>query len=333
MMITMVADRLLPAYGDCSRDPQVLARGLSDLGHHVIGPVFIDPRAAGPGDPTGLNKLLDPWLAETPDVVVALGLASPVAAAALAQTRRVPLVLGLPADLLLPSSTLPIGYGRVLCGSLPATCLIVESDRQRIAAEQLGAPPQSVFVVPPGLALPDLASAPTVQPGPLRILHDIGAGTAADGAFVLEVVDRLRARWSDAGGRDVAVVTESTASVAAHLSSDLVIITDQSSQGTVVAMRAMAASRPMLAADGPAIQDVVASVRHGVLARPGETEEWVDKLEYLLADPALRAHLGRGARIRMETVLALPQVLEAFDKRLIAVTSAWNYRVTTPDRL
>ncbi len=330
--ITLVAGCDIPGYGDCSRDPDVLAAGLRALGQRVTGPLRVGGGRRS-GNPYGLDWPAGPRLESARAVVVSIGSAAPVASAVLAQTRAVPLVIVLPADLLLPTTDLPSGYGQLLCGHLAAACLIVESERQRAAAEKLGAAPHSVFVVSPGLDLPDLKRPSTrpPAPAPLRILYDTWAASPAEQEFVAEVVAQLQIRCGEA--LDVVLVAEAAASIEAHRNSDVVVIPDSGSYATIVALRAMAAGRPLLAAGCPAIQDVVTTARHGVIARPGATVEWIDKLHYLLTGAALRAHLGRSARVKAETDFALQTTLQEFDKRLRAVASSWNYLSTSRDDL
>ncbi|KAB8161728.1 glycosyltransferase [Streptomyces sp. 3MP-14] len=366
MRIVLVADRDLPAEGDCSRDPRVLVAGLRDLGHEVTllpladgGPPGEDgeqPRATGPDEaispvPTrarqGLARLTVP-----PDAILGMGPAAPVTSAVLADSLGVPLLLLLPSDFFGQDPPAP-GYLRLVCRRLPSSCLLVESERQSRAAVRHGADPHRVFVVPPGVRLAPFA--PRVEDGArreapssrrLRVFCDVSAIDLDDQRFVAALLDRLgterRRRvhavvlaageerpgpaddiWS---GRDATtLVRDRGALPALHADSDVVLVPSASGRGTLPALRALAAGRPLVAADCPQNRDVVSSVRHGVLAQPGRRDEWLDKLDYLLTEPSVRSHIGRSARSHAEVRFALPHALGRIEECLTAAVAAWRY--------
>lgn len=345
MRIALVADGDLPRYPDCSRDPDVLAAGLRSLGHTVtMVPAYLPA---------------DPGPAPAADVVVSLGRAAPPVAAVLAEAAGSPLVACLPAGIVLPAQAVAAAYGRLVCRHLPAACLLVDFPRHQQAAQQLGADRHRVFVVPPGMSLTEPATGAVHTPAvrtPLRVLCDASRTALADQQFLARVLLRLQAKRGrtirtvvitspsdDASsarirsvweGHDAppAVVHSVDGEAAAELyrSSDVVVVPSGDSDATITMLRAMAAARAVLASDSAHIRDVASSVRHGVLARQGQEKEWIDKLDYLLDETALRSHLGRSARARVENGFSLSHTLRCLDDRLSAVTTAWRY-VVPPD--
>jgi hypothetical protein len=160
-----------------------------------------------------------------------------------------------------------------------------------------------------------------------RSIDTIVLSTAGPGANRERPTSDL---WRDRPGFTLVVADDGSSIATQYGRSDLVAIPSATVDGSIPALRAMAAGRPIVAADCPSIRDVVSTVRHGVLARPGRVDEWVDKLDYLLGEAAVRLHLGRGARLRAETTFALPRTLAQLSDRLDAVVSSWRYHVTDP---
>ncbi|WP_198671850.1 glycosyltransferase [Desertihabitans aurantiacus] len=69
---------------------------------------------------------------------------------------------------------------------------------------------------------------------------------------------------------------------------------------SIVTLEAMAAGRPVVAADAMALPHLVRPGRNGYLYTPGDVAELSGHLHRLLADPALRARMGRAS----ETIVA-----------------------------
>lgn len=65
-------------------------------------------------------------------------------------------------------------------------------------------------------------------------------------------------------------------------------------------IEAAAAGRPMIAADGPGLRDIVREGETGLLVPPRDADALARAMERLAADPALRACLGAGARLLAE---------------------------------
>lgn len=84
----------------------------------------------------------------------------------------------------------------------------------------------------------------------------------------------------------------------------------------IVALEAMASAKPVVVADIPGVREVIDDGRDGLLADPVNPQDLAAKIERLLADPALRAEMGKRGR---EKVLAsftqervADQVLEVY---------------------
>ena len=361
MRIVLVADGDLPQYPDCSRDPDVLTTGLRSLGHAVtlLRVSAAVPRPAAPPPTSQPTQSIVPAVpAYLPtdrdvvppaDVVLSLGRAAPPVAAVLAEASGSPLVISLPTDLLLPAQPVSAGYSRLVCQHLPSACLLVDFPRHLHAAEKLGADRHKIFVLPPGMALTASATAPAQAP--LRVLCDVSRTPLPDQQFLARILTRLtttrgrtiraaviaspsgdtpltrtRALWERLNALPATVhPVDGEAATELYRSCDVVVVPSSDSDATVTMLRAMAAARAVLACDSAHIRDVASTVRHGVLARPGQENEWIDKLDYLLDEAALRSHLGRGARTRVENAFSLSHTLRCIDDRLTAVTAAWRY--------
>ena len=69
----------------------------------------------------------------------------------------------------------------------------------------------------------------------------------------------------------------------------------------IVALEAMATGKPVVVADIPGVREVIEDGREGLLADPVNPRDLADKIQRLVADPDLRAEMGRRGR---EKVLA-----------------------------
>jgi glycosyltransferase involved in cell wall biosynthesis len=260
--------------------------------------------------------------------------------------------MSLPAELFGPVPPAP-GYSRLVCQHLPYACLLVESDRHGSMAEQFGADPHKIFVVPPGMKLDHYALPPEMNDtgtrmndqDPLRILLDVSCIPLDEQQFIESVLNQLATKrhrrihtfvlaaadcprnvrhlWE--GRNETMLMCDRTVVPHRYVNSDVVVVPSATIDETLPVMRAMAAGRPLVATDCPQNRDVVSTIRHGILARPGRADEWVDKLEYLLDEALLRVHLGKSARARAETSFSFPQTLGQTEELLSAVKASWRY--------
>lgn len=332
MNVTIVAGPTPRGDEGGSRDPLALSRVLRTLGQRVT-------LAEPPRDRCCAEE-------RSPDVVLSVGIAAPIGAAILAQTWQVPLVVALPGGF--PTLPQAAGYVRLVCRHLPVACFLVESERVCHEVERIGAPPHQVFVVPPGVPIEGWSPRPVADQEPVSVLCDTSAATLATHRFLATVLDRLRterghavravvctgdgadqtaaaAIWAGSPHHEI-LSRPGTAELAArYTTSDIVLLPAGTTDGTMAAIRAQAAGRPLLAVDLPAVQDVVTSARHGMLAEPGNVDEWLDKLDYLVAEAPLRQHLGRSARLNAELSFSLARTAQLTSERLAAVCAAWRY--------
>jgi glycosyltransferase involved in cell wall biosynthesis len=295
-----------------------------------------------------------------PDVVLSVGTSSPIAAAVLATALGIPFVLCPPAEFFGPASPAS-AYGRLVCQHLPYSCLVVECDRHGSAAEGLGADPHKIFTVAPGIRVDCYSLAPEARgegdddypSDRLRVLFDASRTPLEEQQLLESVLTRLAIErhqklftivlnaFVEGGGYPTQVsdlwcgrqatklVTANDQAALARLYglSDIVVLPSATVDETVPALRAMAAGRPLVAADCMSIRDVVSTARHGVLVRPHCENEWVDKLDYLLGEAAIRLHIGRSARARAESSFSLTHTLRQLNDRLVTVTALWRYGV------
>ena len=68
----------------------------------------------------------------------------------------------------------------------------------------------------------------------------------------------------------------------------------------LVALEAMAAGRPVIAADHGGLQEIVANGETGLLVAPGDADALRDALRRLHSDPDLRARMGAAAIQRVK---------------------------------
>lgn len=82
---------------------------------------------------------------------------------------------------------------------------------------------------------------------------------------------------------------------------------------SLATLEAMAAGTPVIAADAMALPHLVNPGHNGWLYPPGDVDELTDRLVTLLADPALRARMGRASR-RLAEQHALGRTLDTFEE-------------------
>lgn len=81
---------------------------------------------------------------------------------------------------------------------------------------------------------------------------------------------------------------------------------------SLATLEAMAAGRPVVAADAMALPHLVAHGNNGYLVRPGDLQALADALGALLADPALRARMGAAGLVKARRH-ELAGTLDAFE--------------------
>ena len=93
----------------------------------------------------------------------------------------------------------------------------------------------------------------------------------------------------------------------------------------IVALEAMATGKPVVVADIPGVREVIEDGREGLLADPVNPRDLADKIQRLVADPALRAEMGRRGREKVlaafTTETVANQVLDVY-KDVLAKGSA-----------
>lgn len=95
-----------------------------------------------------------------------------------------------------------------------------------------------------------------------------------------------------------------------YAASDLVVLPSFPPESFgMVLIEAMACGRPVLAHDIPGVRSVVSNGADGLLARPGDMDDLVEKMRALLDDPQQRRRMGLRGRAKVEEQYAWPRVV------------------------
>jgi glycosyltransferase involved in cell wall biosynthesis len=111
---------------------------------------------------------------------------------------------------------------------------------------------------------------------------------------------------------------------------DLVAIPSISEGLPLVALEAMAASRPVVASRLGGLQEVIVEGENGLLVAPGEAEELARAISRLLQDSALSQRMGEAGRRRAREAFTLERMLQqtaALYQNLISSQQGENARV------
>jgi len=77
----------------------------------------------------------------------------------------------------------------------------------------------------------------------------------------------------------------------------------------MVLIEAMACSRPTIAHDIPGVRSVISDGEDGLLAKPGDGDDLVDKIQVLLGDPQRRQEMGEKGRAKVEAKHAWSRII------------------------
>lgn len=95
-----------------------------------------------------------------------------------------------------------------------------------------------------------------------------------------------------------------------YAASDLVVLPSFPPESFgMVLIEAMACGRPVLAHDIPGVRSVVSNGEDGLLARPGDMDDLVEKMRALLDDPNRGRQMGLRGRAKVEVQYAWPRVV------------------------
>lgn len=87
----------------------------------------------------------------------------------------------------------------------------------------------------------------------------------------------------------------------------------------MVVLESMAAGKPVVAADGGGMPELIAQGRSGLLYPVGDIAALVDNVLRLADDPALRVELGRAAQQRVEEIFSLDGQMAAIRSEIEGV--------------
>ena len=94
----------------------------------------------------------------------------------------------------------------------------------------------------------------------------------------------------------------------------------------IVALEAMATSKPVVVSDIPGVREVLTDGVEGLLADPVNPEDLAEKIRRLLADAGMRRAMGENGRRKVEAQFSIDRVTDAVEQVYVAVTR------TTPRR-
>lgn len=97
-----------------------------------------------------------------------------------------------------------------------------------------------------------------------------------------------------------------------------------------LALEAAAAGRPIVASRVPGLEEMVEDDHAGLLVPPNDPQALADALALLLVSPALRAEMGRQARIRAEEHYAMTTFLDTLEHEFLPDLSPGWTPTTTP---
>lgn len=82
----------------------------------------------------------------------------------------------------------------------------------------------------------------------------------------------------------------------------------------IAALEAMASGRPVVVTDIPGVREVIEEGREGLLAEPVNPQDLAEKIQRLLADPALRAEMGRRGREKVLSTFTIERVADQIEE-------------------
>jgi glycosyltransferase involved in cell wall biosynthesis len=88
--------------------------------------------------------------------------------------------------------------------------------------------------------------------------------------------------------------------VALYGLADIFVIPSTIETQSIVTMEAMAAGKPVVAANAGALPELVADSDNGYLFKPGDSQDLATKVVHLLKDEALRTKMGQRSRERVK---------------------------------
>ncbi|PZN12837.1 MAG: glycosyl transferase family 1 [Bacillota bacterium] len=210
--------------------------------------------------------------------------------------------------------------------------VITVSEHDRVLGLRLGVlDPARAMSIPNGV--PDVPPALRADPGdpagPTRLVMVARFEEPKDHATLLRALARVRRPWQldlvgdgplqpavRALARDLGVAGRvrfhgSRGDVARVLAGARLFVLSTRREGMPLAiLEAMRAGLPVLASAAGGVPEAVVHGETGFVAPPGDVPAWAGYLERLLADPGLRARLGRAGRRRYEERFTLERMVE-----------------------
>ncbi|GAA1857776.1 glycosyltransferase family 1 protein [Pseudonocardia ailaonensis] len=312
-----------------------LARALEALGHSVA----VDGPTGDPGRETA-ELLTRRFRAHDTDLVHANAWTAAAAALGSAAEQGIPVVV----------SGLPDGLPRQLARFVAQRCarLIVPGEQNVAAGRALGAPRESIRVIPPGVDADGFAvDGPALQRADhprLLSVGDIGAGSGTDD-LIAALARVPRAELLVAGGPatdDPAVDPDADPDLArlrhlaahagverrvrllgrvprAHLpallrSADVVVHVPHRAGAGLEVLEAMACGRPVVASSVGLLPEHVVEFSTGLLVAPASPVDLARTVRMLLSEGPLMAAFGIAGRDRVQARFGWPVIAGAVER-------------------
>lgn len=191
----------------------------------------------------------------------------------------------------------------------PAAAVICVSETLAVAVREAGI---DAVVIPNGIRIPDEVAAPAEPPEVLyvgRLSPEKNVDTLVDAVGDLNLVAAGDGPLRELIPHALGAVPH--AEVERLLERAAVVVAPCEREGFgVAAAEAMAFGRPVVAAAGGALLELVSDGETGLLVPPRDAPALRTAVERLLADPELRERLGRTARARARERFAWDGVIE-----------------------
>jgi glycosyltransferase involved in cell wall biosynthesis len=180
--------------------------------------------------------------------------------------------------------------------------------------EDYGADPSKVHVIPPGVDISKWKAGRRDNSGPVNILFVGGEYYRKGGDLLEEWADRTKTKdWHiHLVTRDPIEVTNKNITVYRDLSpnderlmelyrqADIFVLPTRGDCYSIAAIEGMASGLPVILSRTGGTEDIVTDGKTGFLVEPGNSDHFVDRLDYLLAHPEERIAMGCAARLEAE---------------------------------
>lgn len=183
--------------------------------------------------------------------------------------------------------------------------------------EDYGVDEQKIKIIAPGVNLQVWQPTASIDQHPFRILFVGGDLVRKGGLILLDAFREISGKYP-ADQVELILVTRtpvpptpgvivysnclpnSPELIRLYQSSDLFVLPSYAEAFGIAAAEATAAGLPVIAANIGGLKDIVADGQNGFLIEPGKVQPLLEKIIYLIENPANRQEMGRASRARAE---------------------------------